>query len=133
VALEPLAAHCPRRHGSRIPRLTALRYQLREPKTWEAIAKPHNAEYKARGFRVEEHDTEVGPALAAYLSPEEHAQVMSAKSKPTQILALQSAHLAELLRAGWIEDFRHMELERVLGELPLQPSRGVATTCPSRR
>ncbi|MFN0063353.1 MAG: bestrophin family protein [Myxococcaceae bacterium] len=100
--------------------LTALRHQLREPRPWEGIYKVHNAEYKNRWFRVDEHDNPVGPALAPYLSAEEHARVMSASNKAAQIIALQSAHLAVLLRKGWIEDFRHMELGRLLAEFLAQ-------------
>ncbi len=100
--------------------LTALRYQLRESRSWEAVSKVHNAEYKRRWFRVDEHEHEVAPALATYLSPDEHARVMAASNKAAYVLALQSRHLAELVRAGWIDDFRHMELERVLVELLAQ-------------
>jgi putative membrane protein len=106
-----------RRH---IAWLTALRYELRESRTWEVMTKAHNAEYRRQWFRIAEHEAPLGPALAAHLTPEEHAQVMTAANKPTQILGLQSQHLAELLAAGWIEDFRHMELERVLSELLAQ-------------
>jgi putative membrane protein len=97
--------------------LTALRYHLREPRPWESVAQPHNAEYKQRWFRVDEHERPLAQALAAYLAPDEHMRVMASANKATQILALQSDHLATLRRAGWIEDFRHMELQRVLGEL----------------
>lgn len=100
--------------------LTALRYQLREVRTWEGVSKQYNAEYKKRWFRVDEHERPLGPVLASYLSPEEHDQVMRTNNKAAQILALQSRHLVQLLRAGWIEDFRHMELERVLSELLTQ-------------
>lgn len=100
--------------------LTALRHQLRESRPWEAGSKAHNAEYKRRWFRVNEHEHEVGPALAAYLAPDEHTIVMATSNKAAQILALQSRHLAALLRLGWIEDFRHMELQRVLAELLAQ-------------
>lgn len=100
--------------------LTALRYQLREPKSWEGMGQAHNQEYRRRWFRIEEHEQPLSPLLANYLSAEEHQRVMTAVNKPAQILALQSAHLARLLDAGLIEDFRHMELERVLAELLAQ-------------
>lgn len=106
-----------RRH---IAWLTALRYQLRESRPWEVMTKAHNAEYRQKWYRIAEHEEPLGPALAAHLTPEEHARVMAAANKPTQIIGLQSQHLAELLSAGWIEDFRHMELERVLSELLAQ-------------
>ena len=97
--------------------LTALRYQLREPRAWESVSVPHNAEYKKRWFRVDEHENQLDAVLTTYLSPAEQEQIMRGNNKPTQILALQSGHLVQLRRAGWIEDFRHMELEKVLAEL----------------
>lgn len=97
--------------------LTALRFQLREPRTWEAIYKPHNAEYKNKWFTVEEHETKLEDALRPYLSPDEFAYVMSKTNLATQIISLQSEHLKQLLEAGLIEDFRHMELQGLLGEM----------------
>lgn len=100
--------------------LTALRYALREPRAWENIQLTHNAEYRARFFQVDELQQDLGTALAPYLAPDEHARVMAPSNKAAQLLALQSAHLERLLRRGLIEDFRHMELTRVLGELLTQ-------------
>ncbi len=97
--------------------LTALRYQLREPKNWEAINLPHNREYRNKWFRVEEQDGNMQDALKAYLAPEEFEIVMSKTNKAAQILALQSRHLETLLNQGFIEDFRHMELAKMLVEL----------------
>ncbi|MBL7883307.1 MAG: multidrug transporter [Bacteroidia bacterium] len=96
--------------------LTALRYQLREPRQWEAIYKAHNAEYKNKWFTIEEHANKLEDALKPYLSNEEYKIVMSKSNKATQIIALQSAHLKELLELGLIEDFRHMDLQKVLAE-----------------
>jgi putative membrane protein len=42
---------------------------------------------------------------------------MSKSNKAAQIIALQSEYLKTLLHDGLIEDFRHMELEKVLVEL----------------
>jgi len=97
--------------------LTALRFQLRERRPWESIYKIHNLEYKNKWFRVEEHETRLADALRPYLSPEEYEVVMSKTNKAVQIIALQSSHLKELLEQGLIEDFRHMELEKILVEL----------------
>lgn len=97
--------------------LTALRYQLRENKTWEAINLPHNREYRNQWFRVEEQDNSLAEALKPYLSEEEFQIVMSKSNKAAQILALQSEHLRHLLHDGFIEDFRHMELEKIIVEL----------------
>jgi len=96
--------------------LTALRFQLREPRQWEAIYKAHNAEYKNKWFTIDEHTTKLEDVLKAYLSDEEYKLVMSKSNKATQIIALQSKHLRELLELGLIEDFRHMDLQKVLAE-----------------
>lgn len=97
--------------------LTALRFQLRERRPWESVYKTHNQEYKNKWFRVEEHETQLVDALRPYLSLEEYEVVMSKTNKAAQIVALQSAHLKDLLELGLIEDFRHMELEKILVEL----------------
>ena len=97
--------------------LTALRFQLRENKTWEAINLTHNKEYRNQWFRVEEQDHKIEDAIKPYLSEKEYQIVMSKSNKAAQILALQSKHLRNLLEDGLIEDFRHMELERLIVEL----------------
>jgi putative membrane protein len=96
--------------------LTALRYQLREPRTWEAVYKKHNAEYKDKFFTVDEHKNKMQDALKPYLHETEYKLVLSATNKAASLLALQSAQLKELLDKGLIEDFRHMELEKMLIE-----------------
>lgn len=97
--------------------LTALRFQLRENKTWEAINLKHNKEYRNQWFRVEEQDHKIEEAIKPYLSEKEYQLVISKSNKAAQILALQSEHLRNLLEDGFIEDFRHMELERLIVEL----------------
>lgn len=100
--------------------LTALRYALRESRAWEAIHLPHNAEFRSRWFQIDEQQRDVGTALLPDLDATEHAAVMTHSNKAAQILALQSAHLERLWRRGMIEDFRHMEMTRLLGELLTQ-------------
>jgi putative membrane protein len=97
--------------------VTALRFQLREPRIWEAIYKAHNQEYKNKWFRVEEHENKMEDELKNYLSEEECRQILSKSNKAAQIIGLQSAHLRRLLELGYIEDFRHMEMENLLREL----------------
>lgn len=96
--------------------LTALRFQLRESRVWEAINKKHNQEYRNRWFRVEEHNGTMETELHKYMPPEDINQIMPKSNKAAQIIALQSAQLKELLDKGLIEDFRHMELEKLLLE-----------------
>jgi putative membrane protein len=96
--------------------LAALRYQLREPRAWEAVYKRHNEEYKDRWFTVPEQPGDLRKELGNYLSPEEVEIVMSKSNKAAQIIATQSGELRNLLEQGFIEDFRHMELEKLLLE-----------------
>lgn len=93
--------------------LTALRHQIRQPKDWEYMDKKHNAEYK-KFFKVPEEEISLEDDLHEFLSDEERAHVLSKKNRATQIIALQSKDLRELLEAGYIEDFRHMEMENML-------------------
>lgn len=96
--------------------LTALRFQLREARTWESIYKKHNQEYKNRWFSVPEHTGDLKTELAKHLTESELNMVMSKTNKAAQIIALQSENLRYLLEQGYIEDFRHMELEKLLVE-----------------
>ncbi len=96
--------------------LTALRFQLREAREWEAIYKKHNQEYKEKWFSVHEHKHEMKHDLLLYLSPEEVEIVLSKTNKAAQLLAMQSTHLKSLHDRGLIEDFRHIELEKMLVE-----------------
>ncbi len=52
--------------------------------------------------------------LFVLISESEFNAVIGASNKATQIIALQSAHLRQLLEKGLIEDFRHMELQKHL-------------------
>lgn len=96
--------------------LTALRFQLREARVWETINKKHNQEYKDKWFSVTEHKADLKNELLKYLSAEEVEQIMSKSNKAAHILAHQSSGLKELQEKGLIEDFRHMELEKILLE-----------------
>ena len=96
--------------------LTALRYQLREARVWEAIYKPHNQEYKDKWFSVSEHKGDLKEQLLRYLPEAETEQILKSSNKAAQIIAHQSAHLKNLLDRGFIEDFRHMELQKMLVE-----------------
>ncbi|MBI3233977.1 MAG: multidrug transporter [Bacteroidetes bacterium] len=96
--------------------LTALRFQLREARAWEAIYKKHNQEYKDRWFKVEEQNKHLKDELLHYLSQEEVNHVMSFTNKTTQIMAMQSSNIKSLYDRGYIEDFRHMEMEKMMVE-----------------
>lgn len=95
--------------------LTALRYQLRQPRAWETMAQPHNAEFRASYFKIAEcvEDT-MEPELQKHLSDEEVAYVMKKVNRATQIISLQSKQLRELSEQGLIENYRYVEMEKML-------------------
>lgn len=100
--------------------LTALRYQLREPRQWESMNLPHNREYRRKMFKVQEQDSDLKDELIKYLSQEEFEYVMSKKNRAAQIIALQSKHLSDLAHKGLLEHFMHLELEKMLAEFYTQ-------------
>jgi putative membrane protein len=96
--------------------LTALRYELRQPRVWESTDKPFNAEYQ-RFYSIPEREIGIENLLPMYLSPAETRQVLSSSSQPTQVLSLQGAAIGRLLASGKISSSFYMELESTLGEL----------------
>jgi ion channel-forming bestrophin family protein len=97
--------------------LTALRFQLREARVWEGIYKKHNQEYKDKWFVVSEHKLKMEDELRKHLSEEDLKRVMSKTNKAAAIMAMQSEHLRQLHEGGYIDDFRHIELEKSLLDL----------------
>ena len=97
--------------------LTALRHAMRQKRPWEHhLQQKSNREWAER-IGVREHRHSLEEELGPYLPGEEQALIESRTNKATQILNLQSRQLLALKLRGLIEDFRHMEMEKVLVEL----------------
>ena len=96
--------------------LTALRHQLRVPKTWERHDDASVKEFM-KYFTIQEHENSLEEELALVLSDKDLDYILSKSNRATQLIALQSNELKNLMDIGLIEDFRHMELENVLKEL----------------
>lgn len=96
--------------------LTALRFQLREKRNWENTEKIYNKEYM-RFFRIEEHKTLLEDELKKYLSGSELEYILGKKNRATQIISLQSKHLLALKKEKLLDDFRFIELEKLLAGL----------------
>ena len=99
--------------------LHALRFQLRVPRAWEHMIKVYNREYR-KWYTVDEVENKMEDALTGLITSEEKAFVLAKSNAATQLIALQSQDLRDLLDAGLIEDFRHMELEKMLVDLYAQ-------------
>lgn len=97
--------------------LTALRHALRQPRPWESFRLSRTNREVGRRFEVREHQVSLEDELSSYVTAEEWAHLVSVANRPTQILAKQSQALRRLKTRGLIDDFRHMEMERILVEL----------------
>ena len=93
--------------------LKALTYQLRIPKPWEHAAEIEDLLRKEGGIHNDENHFE---KLKPYISSGEYEYLMSKGNKASHLLSLQSKELLQLKLDGQIDDFRHMELEKMLGE-----------------
>lgn len=99
--------------------LTALRYQMRKDKPWEIHIKKSksNKEYRQKNLYVHEDNIPVEDAISPYLNEEDFKMIFSKGNQASQLLGIQSKRLKELHEQGMIDDFRHMELEKILVEL----------------
>ena len=102
--------------------LTALRYQMREPRPWENTAKAYNAEWAPR-YDIPERQAGLEEELARYLVPGELSQVIAARNKPAQIAGLQSAVVKELYSRQEIPVLLFIHLQREIKELFLLQAR----------
>lgn len=102
--------------------LTALRYQLRENRAWEATSKAHNAEY-LRYYSVPEMQTPLETELARFLPDTELAQILATGSKATQILGLQSTAIKRLFASQVIVATQFVDMQRSIRDFLFQQGR----------
>lgn len=75
--------------------LTALRFQLRQPKPWENLTKSYAKEYR-KYYSVPEWENELEDEMKPFLSQADFDYVLKKKNRATQLLSLQSADLRGL-------------------------------------
>lgn len=97
--------------------LTALRYAMREPRGWETMTNDYNSEYQKKTFSIPEKDTTLEKELAKYLNDQELKYILSTKNKATQILSLQSKTLKNLYDNEQLDNYRFVEMERLIKDL----------------
>jgi len=95
--------------------LTALRFQLRQPKAWENLDKTYAKEYR-KLYSVPEWETKLEDEMAPYLSQEDLQYVLSKKNRATHLLSLQSADIQKLRSKKLIDAYPYVELENMLEE-----------------
>lgn len=93
--------------------LTALRYQLRSSREWEAISKTHNAEYKEL-YSIPETETPLAEELERYITADELKHVLTTKNIAGQLLSLQSKTLKGLYDTGLVDNYRFMDMHSAL-------------------
>ncbi|MDQ1090234.1 bestrophin family protein [Siphonobacter sp. SORGH_AS_1065] len=97
--------------------LTALRFQLRETKSWENIkTKSYNKEY-LQYYQVPEWESNLDEELKTFLSAEERQYILSTKNRATQTIARQSSQLKTLNERGIISDYNYVALANQLKDL----------------
>lgn len=100
--------------------LFMLRHQLLKPKNWEHsqhwLTKKLAAKRIGRVNGLFNFKT-IDEIIEPLLDGEEKSSLKSASNKATQLIERQSATLAELRVKNYIDDFRHMEMQKVLNDL----------------
>jgi len=98
--------------------MDALRFQLRKVKSWEHEGPQFDGFREF--FKVAEYSEDLHVELARCLPEEEIAEVTAQINPAARLLSNQSRQLLDLRERGLIDDFRHMELQKVLHELMTQ-------------
>lgn len=97
--------------------LTALRFQLREPRSWENMKRHSNKNFQKSRYIVPEWESNLEEALKQYLPEEERKYVLSKKNRATQLTALQSRSLADLKNNDTLSDFQWKALQEGITKL----------------
>jgi putative membrane protein len=93
--------------------LTALRFQLREPRAWENMGTAQFDEYSKK-YDIPERLTKLDDELKKYLSETELQYILSKKNRATQLMASQSKELSEAYARGDINDFQWTQINQQL-------------------
>lgn len=93
--------------------LTALRFQLREKRTWENTNKPYNKEYR-QFYSIPEWESDLEEELRKYLSEDDMKYVLAKKNRATHLISVQSMRLKELKEKGLLAQLNYVELENML-------------------
>ncbi|MBK7809288.1 MAG: hypothetical protein IPJ51_23840 [Saprospiraceae bacterium] len=92
--------------------LTALRYQLRLSREWEHTNDRIKNKYVPQV--CEEYIDRLEKEVIFYISENEYSSYTNKSNIASQILATQSLELQRLRDEGYYEDFRHMELHKLI-------------------
>ncbi|MBX2797944.1 MAG: hypothetical protein KTR31_09755 [Myxococcales bacterium] len=91
--------------------LAALRHHLRRQQTWEHTGRKDDAYIRSL---CHECKTPMAEDLALFVEPDEVEQLVARSNRATHLLSKQATRLKELKRQGLIDNWRHMELQKLL-------------------
>lgn len=97
--------------------LTCLRYQLRTPRKWEHTEETERFNKYFPNLKTPEVHEKMDEVLREFLSAEEMSALEGKSNKATQVLTFQTLDLQHLRERGLIDDFRHMELQKLVSFL----------------
>ena len=95
--------------------ITALRYQLRAHRPWEATHKSYNKEYK-QFYTIPEREIPIENELLKYITKEELEDIRKKNNGAAQLLSLQGSALKDLYDEGLLDNFRFMGMHGMLTE-----------------
>jgi putative membrane protein len=93
--------------------LYTLKHAMAQRTSWEHSSVAARRQRKA--LHTHEHDFET--EIKEFLSEEEQAWLKTKRNGAAQLLDVQSQHMARLRKEGLIDDFRHVELQKIIKEL----------------
>jgi putative membrane protein len=93
--------------------LTAMRFQLRERRSWEHNNLRDSEAYRA-SQEIDEFENDMVSSMKPYLSEEELEHVLTKHNKATHILHLQMKDLATLHSNGYLDNFHHVEMGNMI-------------------
>ncbi|CAA7390651.1 bestrophin family protein [Chryseobacterium fistulae] len=96
--------------------LTALRFQLREPRAWENMNTEQFNEY-AKKYDIPERLSTLDDELKKYLPKTELQYILNKKNRATQLIANQSKELSQIYANGEINDFQWTQINQQLIKL----------------
>lgn len=97
--------------------LGALRYQLRQKRTWESQAVASDRRFRESTYHVPEDEFDVEGDLQARLSDTEWQEVQRSRNRTLVLLSMHARELQRLAEAGALDPYRHVELSRHVTEL----------------
>ena len=94
--------------------LAALRHHLRRRQTWEHTGRSDDMYIRSL---CHECKTPMESDMALFIEQSEVDQVSARTNRATHLLANQSHRLRDLKRQGFIDNWRHMELQKLLHKM----------------